>query len=324
VNQILITGEEQVVEKVKVKKPKEPREKKERKEKKVLPVNGIVLFYAICIIILGICMISGSVYAKAQINKTVEASIKPEITIERNDEDNTVLINVTHIREIKNIAFRWNDEKETIIEGNNRKNISETIDLIGGENTLKIVATEENGQTSTLQKTFIAGNIPEIEIIEAIDNGIKIYASSEDKIEYIEYRWDDEEIQKIEVAENEYEGIINAPQGQHTLKIKVVDVNGMKAELEQIVVGDTEPTLDIQVKLVNENAVFAIDARDDEKIKTISIIHNGGEEQIVEVNEMTYYRELLMTEGEKNTLIVTVTNINNLQKTLKVKFENYY
>ena len=51
-NQILVTGDEQVTAKV---------TQKVKKQKNVLPVNGIVVFYAISIIILGICLISGSV-----------------------------------------------------------------------------------------------------------------------------------------------------------------------------------------------------------------------------------------------------------------------
>ena len=92
-NQILITGDERVTEKVK--KPKD-----------VLPINGIVVFYAISIIILGICMISGSVYAKGKINETVEASIRPTISVERNEDDKTLQIAITHIRGIKNITYQ--------------------------------------------------------------------------------------------------------------------------------------------------------------------------------------------------------------------------
>ena len=62
-NQILITGDEVIKEPVK-------------KQKKVLPIKSIAAFYAICTIILGICMITGSVYANAKINESVEASKK--------------------------------------------------------------------------------------------------------------------------------------------------------------------------------------------------------------------------------------------------------
>ena len=307
-NQILVTGDEKVTQKVK-------------KQHKVLPINRIVGFFAISIIILGTCIIGGSIYAKEKINKAVEASIKPEITVERIDEDNILAINVTHIRGIQTVKYRWNDEEEVTIDGKNRKNINETIELIGGENTLKIAVTEENGQIKTFQKTFIAGNIPEIEL-EAVSNGVKLIASSEEIIDYVQYSWDDGEMQKIEVGKEQYEGIVNAPKGQHTLKIEVVDVNKMKATKQQVVVGDTEPTVNVQSKLVNGKATFVIDAEDDENIKTITIIHNGGEQQVINVNAKTYHGEITMTEGAENTIIVTAINKNNLQKMKAVKFNN--
>ena len=307
-NQILVTGDEKVTQKVK-------------KQHKVLPINRIVGFFAISIIILGTCIIGGSIYAKEKINKAVEASVKPEITVERIDEDNILAINVTHIRGIQTVKYRWNDEEEVTIDGKNRKNINETIELIGGENTLKIAVTEENGQIKTFQKTFIAGNIPEIEL-EAVSNGVKLIASSEEIIDYVQYSWDDGEMQKIEVGKEQYEGIVNAPKGQHTLKIEVVDVNKMKATKQQVVVGDTEPTVNVQSKLVNGKATFVIDAEDDENIKTITIIHNGGEQQVINVNAKTYHGEITMTEGAENTIIVTAINKNNLQKMKAVKFNN--
>ena len=312
-NQILITGDEQVVSKA---------TQKVKKEKKVLPINGIVIFYALCIIILGICMIGGSVYARDQINKTVEASIRPEISVERNDDDNTIAINVTHIRGLKSLTYKWNDDEETIIDAKNRQTISETIKLLGGENTLSISVTEENGQIKTFEKTFIAGNIPELEIVGAVDNGVEIYAASEDGIDYLQYCWDDGEMQKIEVGKKEYEGIINAPKGQHILKIEVVDINGMKADLKQTVVGDTEPTVKVESKLVNGKKTFVIDVEDDENIETLTIIHNGGDEQIINVNAKTYHKEVVMTEGQTNTIIVTATNLNGLSKTRRIKFDN--
>ena len=309
-NQILITGEEKVKEKVKVKK-----------EKKVLPVNVIVSFFAISIIILGICMISGSVYAKDKINEVVEANAKPQVEINRNDDDNTVEINVNHIRGITEIAYRWNDEEEVIIDGENRKNVSETIDLLGGQNTLTVTVTEENGESVTYEKQYKAGNIPTIKL-EAVSNGVQLTSTSESTIKYIVYSWDDGEEQTIEVGDSSYEGIINAPKGEHMLKITVVDENNMEAKKEQKVVGDTEPTLTVKPDYVNGKVSFVIDAEDDELIRTVEITHNGGTKQTIDVNDTKYHNDLEMTTGETNTLIVTVTNKNNLQKTLRVKFDN--
>lgn len=311
-NQILITGEEKV------------QVKKEKKEKKVVPINGIVSFFAITIIILGICMISGSVYAKDKINSVVEANAKPQVEINRNDEDNTIEINVQHIRNITKIVYRWNDEEETVLYGKNgesSKNVSETIDLIGGKNTLSVGITEENGETVTYEKTYTAGNIPEIKL-EAVSNGVKVIATSETTIDYISYNWDDGEEKKITVGDKNYEGTINAPRGQHTLKIEVVDTNNMKANKTQTVVGDTEPTLEIKPQYVDGKVAFVINASDDEKITKVEITHNGGEKQVIDVNDLTYKKDIIMTTGETNTLIVKVTNLNGLAKTSRVKFDN--
>lgn len=310
-NQILVTGEEKITENI----------QETKKTKKVLPTKGIVIFFAISIIILGICMAVGSLYAKTKINETVEANIKPEIIFERNDEDNTIEISIKHIRNITKATYKWNDEEEKNIDIKNSKNIETSIDLIGGQNKLTVAVTEENGQTCKLDKTYMAGNIPEIEL-EAVNNGVKVIASNEDKIAYVQYSWDDGEIQKIEVDSTEYEGIINAPKGPHKLNIEVVDINNMKAKKETTVIGDTEPTVNVESKLVDGKTTFVIDAEDDENIKTITIIHNGGEKQTIDVNEKTYHKEITMTEGETNTLIVTVTNENNLQKTRRIKFDN--
>lgn len=309
-NQILITGEEKT------------KSKKVKKEKKVLPVGLITSFFAISIMIVGICMISGSVYAKERINEVVAASVKPQVEINRNDDDNTVEINVKHIRAITKIAYKWNEEEETIIDGKNRKNISETIDLIGGKNTLTVAITEENGQTVTYEKTYTVGNIPEIKL-EAVSNGVKLIATSEAKISYIVYSWDNGEEQQIEVGDKStYEGIINAPKGQHTLKIEVVDENDMKAKKTQAVVGDTEPVLNVDPDYVDGKVAFKIDAEDDEQITKVEITHNGGKKQVIDVNDKTYHNDVIMTTGETNTIIVTVTNINGLTKTSRVKFDN--
>ena len=129
-------------------------------------------------------------------------------------------------------------------------------------------------------------------------------------------------MEKIEVGEKEYQGIINAPKGEHLLKIEVADINGMKGQREEMVTGDTEPTLTVKSQLINGKATFVIDAEDDENIKTITIIHNGGEQETVTVNAKTYHYEITMTKGEINTIIVTATNKNNLTKTQRVRFKN--
>ena len=324
-NQILVTGDEYNDNQYnnnnyKINKTKKNKEPKMPKEKKLLEINGIVIFYAICTIILGICMISGSVYARGKINETVLGSIKPTVDMIRNDNNNTVELTVKHIKGIKTVSYRWNAEEPIIINGNNSKEITKTIDLLGGRNTLIVDITEENGETVTYRKEFTVGNIPQINL-EAVANGVKVTVTSDDKIDYILYSWDGGNQEKIFVGDTKYEGTIVTPSGQHNLKIEATDINSVTAVKEQVVVGDTEPLLELGTDIIDGKLVFTIDAEDDEGISTIQIEHNDGEPQIIEVNDKNYHGEVEMTQGA-NKLIVLVTNINGLETIQGVSFNN--
>lgn len=315
-NQILYTGENQYI-----KNANEKVKKRQNKPKNVLPIKNVILIFVICIIILGVCIICGSIYGNIKLNKSIEANLKPEIVVTENEND-TVTIIVTHKKGIKNVTYQWNDENAITMDIEDEKKLmaNSTIDLPEGRNTLKVIAIGVNDQESSITQQYILTK-PKIEF-NPVDNGVQIVASSGEKIDYVQYSWDDGEKQKIEVKKEKYEGIINAPKGKHILKIEVVNISGEKTEETKTIVGDTEPMLKIQSKLINGKATFVVDAEDDEMIETIEIIHNGGEKQTIEVKDKTYHKEIVMTEGEVNTIIVRVTNLNELANKKAVKFSN--
>ena len=307
-NQIFITGEE-------------INNKEKKKEKKLVEINKIVIFFALCIIILGGCIVFAGIYSKIKTNQTVEANTKPIVQIEKNDNNNTVDIKIEHIKGIKEIKYKWNNEEETIINGNNKTNIFQQIELRGGKNTLTVTVVDENNQTVSYQKEYTVGNIPEIEL-NAVSNGISIKITCEDIIENIKYSWDNEDEQVINVNNTVYEGIVNAPKGQHTLYIVATTTEGIKTTKSQLVVGDTEPTLNIRADIINGKLSFVIDAEDDEQITKVEIMLNEGETQVINVNAKTYHNEIEMTDGIINKLMVTVYNINGLKKTIGASFNN--
>lgn len=297
-----------------------PKFKQEREERKLLDINVIVVFFAITIMILGICMISSSVYANTKIHETVEANTKPVVITNRNDDDNTVEIHVTHIRPIKSIVYRWNEGEETTLSGENKTDITKTIDLIGGTNTLTVKVTEENGQTVTYRKEYTVGNIPVIEL-EAISNAVKIKITSEENIDYLMYHWDNDEKQTINIGDKEYEGNITAPKGEHKLYIEVVDEKGIKTTLDRKVVGDTAPTIKFGAAIIDGKVSFIVDVEDDEEIKEVEITLNSGAKQTIEVNDKTYHGEFEMTSGF-NTIAVTAYNLNGISSDNGAKFTN--
>ena len=315
-NQILVTGGEN--DRIYNKVQKTPKIKK---EKQPLSKKTIVIIFAISIIILGICIIIGSVYSKEKINETVEATAKPTVNIVRNDDNNTLEIEVEHIRGITKIEYWWNAEEPTVINGNNQTRISETIELLGGTNTLTIQITEENGQTVKYNKQYTVSNIPTIEL-EAVSNGVKIISTSQSEIEYIRYNWDNGEQQEIQVGDTEYEGIITAPMGPHTLTIEVIDINGKKGTKIQQVVGATEPTIKITAAyLSNGNVGFVVDVSDEDQIATVELTLNDGTPQTIEINDKTYHGEVEMISGE-NRLKVVVKNRSGVEKVQGARFVN--
>ena len=157
--------------------------------------------------------------------------------------------------------------------------------------------------------------------MEAVSNGVKVTATSEVEIQYISYAWDNGEPTQIEVGNTTYEGTIETPQGRHTLNLEVVDINNNKGTKEQVVVGDTAPTLTVNPARVDEKLVFTIDAEDDEEISRIEITLNDGEKQVIEVNAKTYHGEVDIVDGE-NRLVVTAYNLNNLSVTSRKLFRN--
>ena len=284
-NQILVTGGEN--ERI----YKTQKTQKIKKEKKPLSKKTIVIIYAISIIILGICIIIGSIYSKEKINKTVESATKPTVDIVRNDDNNTLEIQVNHIRGITKLEYWWNSEEATTINGNNQKQITETIELLGGTNTLTLQITEENGQTVKYSKQYTVSNIPTIEL-EAVSNGIKIISTSESEIEYIRYNWDNGENQEIQVGNTAYEGIITAPMIKITANY-----------------------------LSNGKVGFIIEATDEDQIATVELTLNDGTPQTIEVNDKTYSGEVEMVSGE-NRLKVVVKNRSGIEKVQGAKFVN--
>lgn len=312
-NQILITGYEE--------EKKSPNKKqKPVKMKKVASINTIVTIFAICIIILGICMATGSTYAREKINETVEANAKPTVEMNRNDDTNTIDIEVSHIRGIKEIKYKWNNGKEEIIQGNNQTKIQKSIPLIGGQNTLTVSVTEENGQTVSYSNIYKVANLPQIEL-SSVSNGVKVKATSKEKLASITYKWDDGAVEKIDVSEETYEGIINAPGGKHTLEITATDINGNIGTKTQVVVGDTAPTVTIKASIIDGKKMFVIDAEDDTGLANVEIILNDNTVDKTEVSGKTYHKEIEILQGE-NKIIVKAYNINELEALKGARYNN--
>ena len=148
--------------------------------------------------------------------------------------------------------------------------------------------------------------------------GVQLKVTSRQKLKTISYWWDEEEPTIVESEENEYEVVIASKQGTHTLNVEVIDQNDTVETAEQLVIGDSEPELQISTDGVSN---YVIKAKDDQEIKRIVITLNG-ETQEIEVGEQQIEHKVQIPQGY-SLIEVTVYNINEISVTKKAKITNF-
>ncbi len=127
-----------------------------------------------------------------------EATYSEEITVESTDtekpqielsiEDSKIKISAKDETELAYLEFHWNDEDETVIEPSedSLNVIEETIDILKGENVLKITAVDKAGNKEEKEQKYKGSTKPTIQIVKE-GNSVKISVTHEQNIQKIEY-----------------------------------------------------------------------------------------------------------------------------------------
>ena len=227
-------------------------------------ISSILKFFAIAMLIFGILLIglgAYSIYEKE--SKQKEENLQPSISLEDKSND-TVLLKVVYGKNISKLEYRWNDEEETTVNGNNGKYIEQEIKVPTGTNTLHIVITDEDGKQIPYDKQYEReSNIN----FEVSGNKIKITAESEKTIKYMTYRWDDEEEKTIQINNTTLEQEIDAIKGLHTLTVITVDEENNTDTKVQKINGVSKPK--VSVTTDDSKSYFIIKASDDEKLSKL-------------------------------------------------------
>ena len=250
-----------------------------------------------------------------------EQNIEPTISIE-NKTDTTILLKVTHKKNIEKLEYGWNDEEKTVVNGNNGKYLEKEINVPSGTNTLHVVVQDEDGKEMTYEKQYeIESNIN----IEVSGNKIKITCESDTPLSYMTYRWDEEEEKRIDLNnETEIEQEIEAIKGLHTLTVIVVDEDNNTDTKVQKINGVSKPKIVLDVDDQKEH--FVIKVSDDEKIEKVEFRLNQDDNQTYELNlgdenlkELNYRVPFELQNGE-NIIEVTVYNSNGVSEESGVRF----
>lgn len=299
---------------------KEKGKKTKTKNSGPIEIHSILRFFCIVIVIFGICMIGTGSYSMYKEASKETAKTKPIIHVEPASETE-ILLRVTHDKELARITYDWNDEGEIEVSVNHKKEVNTTIEIPTGTNTLKVYAKDINGQEIKYEKVYTIE--PDINInIEPEGNNLKVTVNGINQLQYMTYRWDEEDETRIDLEGNEVEEIIEIPKGLHTLTIIVVDINNKTETKEQEVNGVTKPKLEV----TTDGSAFFIKASDEQGIKKVEFIINEVEKyrldleaQLSPENRKEFEYSYPLNDGE-NKLEVTVYNDSDVTETFKALF----
>lgn len=279
-------------------------------------IETISRVFAILMILFGIAIIAQSVMAlTSSENKPKDI---PRVNIEKMGKEVSISINTS--QPTRQVEYWWNDEEKKKLEGSETTQIIQTVDVPNGNNILNIMVEDHYGNKTYYNKQYIYESTDVIKpVVEIAITGIKlrIRVSDETKLDYFEYKWNDEEPTRINATggQNEIEQEVEVKQGQNYLTVSAYDSEGNKTERTEKIVGDTKP----EVSLRTEGTNIVVDAKDDEGISKILVTVDGEEKDSGEdpVDQKEVSAKVQVPIGT-HEIKATVTNVNGLEATKEI------
>lgn len=244
-------------------------------------ITAVVRFFAIIIMVFGLALSGSSAFGMVQnIQENKNKSI-PVVSAQRNG--NSVKITIKNDIGIKTIKYSWNDSTETVVQGRNKNQVETTINIIPGNNKLNMTVIDSNNGTTTYVKNYVQEEKDTTEPVITVQNEdprIKITVTDDTALDYIIYKYGDNEEVKVEASEDDptkIEGYIdNVLETQVTLKIEAVDKAQNFATKEQQVKGATKPKIEV-VSDPTDQSYLIIRASDNEGLRMVVFYINEDE-----------------------------------------------
>lgn len=294
---------------------------------KTSDINGIIRIFAILLLIFGICMIGSASYAIYQSQNQKNTKENQSNVVFEPKSDSEVLVKAQNTKGIKCIKYRWNDDEENVVDGNNGVYLETTVQIPAGQCTLHVVVVDVNGEES---QSYDKDYDFESEIqIEKSGSKVKITDSRDTKIKYMTYRWDDEDETKVDVDSTSLSEEIDVKSGKHKLTVCVVDENNNTDTKTQEINGVYKP--EVSISLDDTKSYFVIHAKSDgSKIKQMSVVIDQDESKggILDLssknlNEFTYTMRdpYKLHPDTTNYIKVTVINEDGVSAEAAIKYD---
>lgn len=282
--------------------------------------DKVVRVFAIILIMFAIVLIAvvgyGMFKNKNEINNAAEQVTYANIEVEVNEPKAT--IKVTHDKNIQKLIYSWNTSSERTIKCSD-KYVEEEIDAPAGNNTLHIKVIDENGtetthdeEVSSEQGVDIINPIIELSVTE--DKKLKIVVTDETALDFMTYRWNEEDEETVYADEGSKEIIteIEILKGENDLTVVAVDSSSNTTTETKSFTGLTKP--EITVTLSEDGSSIDIKAVHESGIESVAFNFNDVDYNVdIGDENPTTIQFAQPLEVGYNRIIVTVRSVDGTE-----------
>lgn len=282
--------------------------------KKKVGVALAIKIFAIALILFGLILMGNAIYSYIK-NSSQESKNKPDISFTRNG--NTVVLTVKSEKELRNVAYAWNNEQLQYLSPGNKTEFTTNINIIDGDNNkLNIVVTDIEGKkTNYVEKFDKQPDViePEIVISNGDQNFVKIVVTDDTELDHISYRFDNGEETILNADEDNPTRIETQVEikdtDQKTLIVKAFDASNNQAEERQEIKGTTKPKIEIIPE--SDPSIIDITVTDNDNLQMV-VIYIGEKRYStpsdVALNKKKFVQRVKIKSG--TTIKVEAYNVN--------------
>lgn len=286
--------------------------------------DKIVRVFAVLLVIFSICLLGSGLYGIYK-NKQMEnvEEVKPTFaTITTNKDGEKVTVSVAHDKVIEKMIYSWNTSAERSVLGENSKNLEKVLDLPAGTNTLHIKVIDANGVETSYEEEFVSESgldilnpVISLSVVDGEElKKLKIVAKDETKIDFITYRWNDEEEIKVEPTEENPKEVsveIDILRGTNDITIVAVDSSNNTTTETKSFTALTKP--EITVTLSADGSSLDIQATHENGIASIYYTLNDRPYEGKFDDKPTTVQFAQALDNGYNRIILTVKSVDDTE-----------
>lgn len=286
--------------------------------------DKVVRVFAVLLVIFSICLLGSGLYGIYK-NKETEsvAEEKPTYaTITTAKEGEKVTVSVTHDKAIEKMIYSWNTSAERSLQGGGEKSLEKVLDLPAGTNTLHIKVIDNKGVETSYEEEFtsesgldILNPVISMSIVDGEElKKLKIVAKDETSIDFITYRWNDDDEIKVEATEENPKEIsieIDILRGTNDITIVAVDSSNNTTTETKSFTALTKP--EITVTLSADGSSLDITATHENGIASVYYTLNDRPYEGTFTDSPTSVQFVQALDNGYNRIILTVKSVDDTE-----------